>query len=166
MNLHIRPEREEDHAVVQRVNEEAFGGQTEAKLVNRLRVHSRFLSLVAESDGEIVGHILFTPVTLDDEDRGIMGLAPMAVLPGQQGKGIGSALIETGLQACREADASAVIVLGHADYYPRFGFVPASRFGVSSEYDVPDENFMALELRPGALAGGGLIRYHHVFNDI
>ena len=93
-----------------------------------------------------------------------MGLAPMAVLPGRQRQGIGSALVRSGLDECRRFGFDAVVVLGHADYYPRFGFVRASTFGLMSEYDVPDDVFLALELRLGTLGqGGGTIRYHPAF---
>lgn len=166
--LSIRREREEDHAAVQHVNDKAFGTQMEANLVNRLRVHCHpFISLVAEFGDEVVGHIMFTPVALDETELdGIWALAPMAVLPEHQGKGIGAELVRAGLEACREQGAGAVIVVGHPGYYPRFGFVPASRFGLECEYDVPDEVFMALELRPGFLDGvSGLVRYHPVFNE-
>ena len=93
-----------------------------------------------------------------------MGLAPMAVLPGRQRQGIGSELVRAGLDECRRLGFGAIVVLGHAEYYPRFGFVPASKFGLKSEYDVPDDVFMALELIPGALRGrAGTIRYHPTF---
>ena len=92
----------------------------------------------------------------------------MAVVPDRQRHGVGSALAEAGIAACREDGYEAVIVLGHPDYYPRFGFVPASRFGLRSEYDVPDDVFMALELTPGALhgRGPGTIRYHPAFGNV
>jgi putative acetyltransferase len=90
----------------------------------------------------------------------------MAVTPTRQRAGIGSALVRAGLDACRQSGARGVIVLGHADYYPRFGFVPASRFGLRSDYEVPDEVFMALELEPGGLAGAaGLAHYHPALAD-
>jgi len=95
-----------------------------------------------------------------------MGLAPMAVLPAKQRQGIGTALVRAGLEECRRLSFEAVIVLGHADYYPRFGFVPASRYGLTCEYDVPDDVFMVLELSAGTLEGrSGVIRYHAAFGD-
>ena len=97
-----------------------------------------------------------------------MGLAPMAVAPARQRQGVGSALARAGIAACRDLGFGAVIVLGHPEYYPRFGFVPASRFGLRSEYDVPDDVFMAMELKPGALhgRGPGTIRYHPAFGNV
>jgi putative acetyltransferase len=162
----IRPERPDDLRSVHTVNEAAFGSATEATLVDRLRVETApIVSLVADDDGTILGHILFSPVTLRGRpELHLMGLAPMAVLPNHQRRGIGSGLARAGLDACRQLGCDAVVVLGHPEYYPRFGFVPASRFGLRSEYDVPDKVFMALELRPASLgAGGGTIRYHPAF---
>jgi putative acetyltransferase len=96
-----------------------------------------------------------------------MGLAPMAVLPACQRRGIGSALVRAGLDTCAQRGVGAVVVLGHATYYPRFGFEPASRFGITTEHDAPDEAFMALELLPGLLVGrAGQIRYHPVFRTV
>ena len=96
-----------------------------------------------------------------------MGLAPMAVLPARQRGGIGSALVRAGLDACRQLGCTAVVVLGHPAYYPRFGFQPASRFALGCEYDVPDEAFMALEVEPGSLVGkAGTIRYHRAFAEV
>jgi putative acetyltransferase len=113
-----------------------------------------------------VGHILFTPVHLADRGKaGLLGLAPMAVLPAFQGQGIGGQLIEQGLAAARELGACGVIVLGHADYYPKFGFRPAADFGLTNEFRAPAENFMALELVPGGLsAASGQVRYHAAFS--
>lgn len=156
----IRPERREDFEQVRRVNVEAFGQEAEADLVEHLREGGgAALSLVAVQDGEVVGHILFSPVAFEPREGGgdrlprMAGLAPMAVLPGLQRPGIGSGLIEHGLAACRRDGFEAVVVLGHPEYYPRFGFEPAARRGIASEYPVPDEVFMVLELRPGALDG-------------
>jgi putative acetyltransferase len=113
----------------------------------------------------VVGHILFSPVTLSSEPEvAMMGLAPMAVVPTRQRHGIGAALVRTGLEACRRMGGAAVVVLGHPEYYQRFGIVPASAFGLVTEYDVPDDVFMALELRAGALRGkAGMVRYHPAF---
>ncbi len=95
-----------------------------------------------------------------------MGLAPMAVLPVHQRRGIGSSLVRAGLEACTQLGFAAVIVLGHAEYYPRFGFQPASRFALRCEYDVPDDVFMALELEAGILTGKtGTIQYHPAFGN-
>ena len=144
----------------------AFGTSVEADLVDVLREQAEpIVSLVAEEGGTIVGHVLFTPVTLvgHAQLRG-MGLGPMAVMPQRQRKGIGSALIRQGFERCRRLGVGAVVVVGHARYYPRFGFQPASRFGIDCEYDVPDDVFMVLELVEHILRGkSGTIRYHPAF---
>jgi len=167
--MHVRPESPSDSEPIRRVHEAAFGTKVEADLVDLLRGQAApIVSLVAEEDGSVVGHILFSPVTLPDHaDLTIMGLAPMAVRPDRQRRGVGSTLVTAGLEACRAFDTHAVVVLGHATYYPRFGFVPASRLGIRSEYDVPDEVFMAMELQPRALAGrSGTVRYHPAFGTL
>ena len=167
--MDIRPERAADIAGVRAVNRAAFETSTESELVDALREQAQpIVSLVADAAGSIVGHILFSPVTLSGHpDMKIMGLAPMAVLPAQQRRGVGSALVRAGLARCTELGCRAVVVLGHREYYPRFGFVPASRFGIGCEYDVPDEVFMVLELEPGALhERSGTIRYHPAFADV
>ena len=155
--LLVRPERPEDLARIRYVNEQAFGRPAEARLVEALRSGGKVLiSLVAEAerDGQIAGHILFSPVHIVGEKQSFAaaGLGPLAVLPALQRRGIGSLLVKCGLEHLRKAGsdriAGSVVVLGHPGYYPRFGFVPASRFGIRSEFDVPDEVFMALELQP------------------
>jgi putative acetyltransferase len=165
--VNIRQEQPGDGDVqaIRAVNLAAFETSTEADLVDALRQEaSPRVSLVAEEAGVIVGHIMFSPVTLADATPTLMGLAPMAVMPARQRQGIGSRLIAAGLERCGELGAAAVVVLGHADYYPRFGFAPASRFGMRCEYDVPDEVFMVRELVGGGLNGlTGTIRYHPVF---
>jgi putative acetyltransferase len=162
----IRAERPTDWAAVRVVNESAFDTADEANLVDALRELARpIVSRVAEDDGAIVGHILFSPVLLvEHPELMIMGLAPMAVAPAHQRMGIGSALVRAGLDACARTGFGAVVVLGHPEYYPRFGFSPATRFGIGCEYDVPDEAFMALELHADYLRGAiGKIKFHAAF---
>jgi putative acetyltransferase len=169
MTIEARAERTEDIPHVRALNRAAFETGAEAALVDALREQAEpILSLVAVDGGKVVGHILFSPVSLSGHaDLKIMGLAPMAVLPAEQRRGIGSALVRVGVEHCRRLGFGAIVVLGHPDYYPRFGFVPASRFGIGSEYDVPDELFMALELEPGTLKDKpGTIRYHAAFANV
>jgi len=166
----VREEREGDRQEIRRVNEAAFGQPAEADLVEALRAHSAVtVSLVAEVDGQIVGHILFSPVSISEagEKIEIAGLAPMAVIPSHQRQRIGSLLVKQGLEDCRRAGVQAVVVLGHPDYYPRFGFRRASAFRLRCEFDAPDEAFMALELVPNVLSGNaGVIRYHPAFKNV
>ncbi len=144
MGYIIRQEAEKDIQAVYDLNKVAFEQGLEGGLVNALRKSDAdVISLVAESDGKITGHIMFSPVYIDGEVAG-MGLAPMAVLPGYQKQGIGSALIDEGLKIAQNKGYSLVVVLGHPEYYPKFGFVPASKYGLKSTYEVPDEVFMAI----------------------
>ncbi|HEY5648662.1 MAG TPA: N-acetyltransferase, partial [Nitrospiria bacterium] len=129
----------------------------------------RYISLVYEEKRELLGHIFFTPVDLVGDAPGIllMGLAPMAVVPDRQRQGIGSALVKAGIQECISEGYDAVFVLGHPEYYPRFGFVPSVAYGIRSEFKVPDEVFMVLELRENALKGKqGTIKYHKAFQNV
>ena len=165
----IRFESKDDREAVRNVHASAFEGHTEVKLFALLNEQARpLVSLLAEEEDECVGHILFSPASLHGHpDLNIMGLAPMSVLPGYQGQGIGSALVREGLDQCRKQGVDAVIVLGHPDYYPRFGFRPAARYGIESEYEVPDEAFMVLELQPGVLQGrSGRVEYHPAFKQL
>lgn len=165
----IRDEKDSDRDAVYAVNKSAFETQSEADLVDALRLQAQpVVSLVAEDNGKVVGHIMFSPVSLSDyPDLKVMGLAPMAVAPTHQGKGTGSALVRAGLDQCRQLDFAAVVVLGHPDYYPRFGFSPSSQFGIDSEYEVLEEVFMAMELQPEALRGKtGRVRYHPAFSNV
>jgi putative acetyltransferase len=164
----VRFEQPGDEPAVHETNEQAFGTPLEARLVDALRETPDSLSLVATLDERVVGHILFTPVTIEPAaDRRIAGLAPMAVRPEHQRAGIGGQLIRAGLKECRRRGYSAVVVLGHPEYYPRFGFVPAHTFGLTCEFPSPPEAFMALELDPGALkAIRGMVRYHAMFSEL
>ena len=165
----VRAEKECDRETVRAVNLSAFDTSSEAELVDALRQQAQpVISLVAEEYGEVVGHIMFSPVSLSGHPNlKVMGLAPMAVAPTHQKKGTGSALVRAGLDQCRQLDIVAVVVLGHPEYYPRFGFSPASQFGIDSEYDVPEEVFMAMELQPEALSRKtGKMRYHPAFSNV
>jgi len=166
----IRIEKKEDILQVRKVNEQAFGALEEANIVDALRQDCPgSLSLVAEDENRVVGHILFSPVVVDSSGRKIegMGLAPMAVLPGKQRLGIGSRLVKRGLEILREQDCPFVIVLGHPEYYPRFGFEPASKRGLSCQWDgVPDEAFMIIVMDHASLEGvSGVARYREEFNE-
>ena len=151
------------------MNVSAFETALEANLVDALRAQAQpLVSLVADDDGAIVGHIMFSPVSLSGHPAlHIMGLAPMAVFPDRQRAGIGSALVRAGLEQCARLGFGAVVVLGHPAYYPRFGFVTSTRFGIGCEYDVPEDVFMVVELQPGYLRGvSGTIRYHAAFSSV
>jgi putative acetyltransferase len=167
--VRIRPEELSDHVGVHEIHVAAFETPAEANLVDALRAQARpLVSLVAEERGAMVGHIMLSPVTLPGHAAlALMGLAPMAVTPGRPRVGIGSALVLAGLEACRQLDVDAVVVLGHPGYYPRFGFASGVRVGLGCEYDVPAEAFMVLELRPGALRGAaGRVQYHGAFASL
>lgn len=169
MGLMIRAESTADRQAIFAIHQAAFDGDGESRLVDLLRGQALpFISFVAEVDARVVGHIAFSPMTLPGgSPKLVMGLAPAGVLPAWQRRGVGAALCVAGLDECRRIGAEAVFVLGHAAYYPRFGFAPASRFGIGTEYDVPDDHFMALELVPGALAGvTGKVKYHAAFAEL
>ena len=181
MDIHIRTEHPADAAAVDDILVQAFGRTYEADLVIRLREAGRaVIALVAERENKLLGHILFSPLALEGyapphapEDIPplplvrapapwpgcapgslcLLALAPVAVLPEFQHQGIGSALVRQGILAAGPLIwAAGIVVVGHADYYPRFGFAPAARFGLTCPFPVPEASFLALELEPGALA--------------
>ncbi len=165
----VRDEKREDVVTVHSLNAAAFGQPAEAGIVDALRIACpNIVSLVAVAENEIVGHIFFSPVTIHGAKGDIrgMGLAPMAVAPEWQRQGIGSKLAETGLALLRKKACPFVIVLGHPEYYPHFGFVPASRYGITCQWEgVPDEAFMVAILDKAAMAGvSGVARYRDEFD--
>ena len=168
--LTVRGETPQDGAAIRRVNEQAFGRPAEADLVDALRRRGLLtVSLVAVEAGQLIGHIAFTPVAIQGVEATFpaLGLGPMAVIPSRQRQGIGSLLVTRGLAECLAGGWTSVVVLGHPEYYPRFGFVPARTLGITCEYPVPDEVFMVLQLTPAALAGrGGMARYQPEFNAV
>jgi putative acetyltransferase len=163
----VRYESPEDVQAIYQVNLAAFARTAEADLVQALRRSAEpFFSFVAEYNHEVVGHVAFSPVTIGGVHRGL-GLAPMAVTPFLQRRGIGTTLINASLKSLREKQCAWVVVLGHPSYYPRLGFRPAHEHGITCEYRVSPETFMVLELVPNALEKvTGLVRYHPAFASL
>jgi len=167
-SVQIRDERPSDEDTIRRIHRDAFGGDVEVRLVDLLRENNKALiSLVAVIGGDVVGHILFSSVTIGGAalNGRAIGLAPVAVLPDFQRKGIGSKLIHEGLDRCKRVGYGVVVVLGDPAYYSRFGFRAANAFGLENEYGVGDE-FMVLELTEGSLEEvSGLVRYAPEFKE-
>lgn len=165
LNITVRLEEPADQGAVRETNEQAFGTRIEAGFVDALRGSPDSISLVATIDNRVVGHVLFTPVTIEPPaDVRMAGLAPMSVRPMYQRKGVGGRLIRAGLEECRRRGFAAVVLVGHPEYYPRFGFVAAHTYGLGCEFPVPQDAFMVRELEPGALGGvGGVVRYRPEF---
>src|SRR4030042_2066139 len=154
----IRPETAQDYAAIHEVNALAFGQEVEPRLVEALRPLPEFipeLSLVAVEAGRVVGHILFSPMFIETKDGAVpaLALAVLAVRPELQNQGVGSQLVRDGLERCRSLGHRIVVVVGHPNYYPRFGFSPARARGLEAPFPVPDEAFLALGLGAGALNG-------------
>jgi putative acetyltransferase len=168
--LTIRRETTGDIPAIRIINKAAFGQADEAILVDALRRSGALtLSGVAILENNIVGHIAFSPVAVESAETSFaaLALAPMAVLPEYQRQGIGSALVRWGLEECRRLGYGLVIVVGHAEYYPRFGFYPASGHDIKCPFLAPPEALMLIELIPGALVGrGGTIRYRPEFDMV
>ncbi len=163
----IRQEQPQDIEEIREVNVQAFGQSEEADIIDALRRNcSNLLSLVAIKEDHVVGHILFSPATLDEHNKVVNGMAlgPMAVRPDLQRQGIGSDLVQTGIKELKNRRCPFVILLGHSQFYPRFGFESASRRGILCEWEAPEEAFMILVLNEPDMDGvTGLARYRPEF---
>jgi putative acetyltransferase len=164
--IEIRDEQFGDVAAIRELNQLAFGQDQEGNIIDALRSHgAASLSLVATQNGRVVGHIMYSPASVGDVIG--VGLGPMAVLPGHQRQGIGSKLVDTGNGKLKEAGCPFIIVLGHPNYYPRFGFTPARPRGITCEWDVPDDVFMLLVLDQTQMQGvSGLAKYRAEFSTV
>ena len=167
MLIEIREERPDDVAAVRDLNRRAFGQDQESNTVDELRANgAALLSLVATVNDRVVGHIMYSPLSVGGNITGA-ALGPMAVLPERQRQRIGSKLIEAGNQKLKNAGCPFIIVVGHADYYPRFGFRPAGEHGIKCQWDVPDDVFMLLVLDQAKMEGvSGLAKYRHEFSSV
>jgi predicted N-acetyltransferase YhbS len=172
MNLEIRQGQVADYEFTENVVKLAFANaehsdKKEHELVSRIRKSSSFipeLSLVAtnKDNGSILGHILLSRIKISNTES--LALAPVSVLPEYQNKGVGGLLITAALKEAKELGYNSVVVLGHPEYYPKFGFKKASRWGIKAPFEVPDEAFMAIELKDSALSGNsGVVEYPSVF---
>jgi predicted N-acetyltransferase YhbS len=164
----IRQEKNEDFKSIYEINYQAFKQKNESELIERIRSSKNFvpeLSLIAEKNGKIVGHILLSKIKIKGEkEYESLILAPLAVLPELQKQGIGEKLITEGLRKAKELGFSSVIVVGHKDYYPKYGFEKASKWNIKCSFKVPDEAFMAIELNIGALAEkSGIVEFPKEF---
>ena len=169
-DLEIRRESPSERARVDEIQVAAFGRMDEARLVHTLRANTQpQLSLVAERDGDLVGHVFFSPVEIvaPGPSPPSAGLAPLAVAPEKQGRGVGSALVRAGLRECILLGWQAVFLLGDPAYYSRFGFSLASRQGLRYESEAFDSAFQVLELVPGALSEcSGWVQYDEAFAEV
>lgn len=171
LQIKIRRETEEDYDKIKRVNDLAFGQKNEGLLVEKLRQTVNYipaLSLVAELNNEIIGHILFYPVTVHSagSEYPTLSLGPMAVIPAFQCKGVGRKLVFEGLEVAKSLGHESVIVIGHPEYYPRFGFRLASKWDIKTPFEVPMEVFLAIELVEGSLRGkSGIVEYPKEFEE-
>lgn len=167
--LVIRAEQQSDYEKIRHVVTEAFrtaehSDGNEQNLVEALRKSRSFipeLSLVAVKDDELVGHIMFTKAFVNETE--VLALAPLSVLPAYQKQGIGLALIKRGHEIAKSSGYKFSVVLGHAQYYPKAGYVPASRYGIKAPFEAADENFMAICLNDTGCRLNDTIRYDAAF---
>ncbi|MGD8190745.1 GNAT family N-acetyltransferase [Brevibacillus ginsengisoli] len=171
MMFTIRAEQPGDQGAITEVNLLAFQEEKPAKLVEAIRASEFFipeLSLVAVAD-EVIGHILFSIVSIETNQGSVptLALAPMAIKPGYQNQGIGSALVIEGLRRCKLLGYQHVVVLGHPNFYPKFGFVPSRLKGIEPPLPVPDEVFMVIELQENSWAANqGRVKYPPSFDVV
>lgn len=169
-SVSIRSEKPSDRAEVKALVSAAFERSDESDLIEALDGEHGVISLVAQKDGTLLGHLLFSPVTVTDSagiERREIALGPIAVRPTQQGNGVGTALIEGGLRQCREAGWSLVFVLGDPRFYQRFGWQVAAQHRIGCRWDQSGRNFQVLELEPEALSGcQGEVSYHQAFDEV
>ena len=168
--IKVREERVEDYKAVREINNSAFGQPEEGRIVDKLReACEEIISLVAVEDEKVVGHIFFSPAVINNKGNAVKGisLAPMAVLPELQNKGIGTLLVNEGIKRVKRTGCPFIIVLGHDKYYPRFGFEKASMYGIKPQWDgVPDEAFMIMILDKEYMAGvSGVAKYRKEFDE-
>lgn len=173
MEIVVRPETPQDYPAITKINDLAFEQPNEGRLIEKLRHNKAFisrLSLVAEVEGRVVGHILFFPIEVKEEEGIVslsLALAPMAVSPEFQKRGIGGRLIMSGLEMAQKLHHRSAIVLGHAEYYSKFGFKPASLWNIRAPFDVPNEAFMAIELTTNGLKDvEGTVLYPNEFGEV
>ena len=172
MKIIIGVETEDDIEPITRLHITAFNGDSEAKLVEKLRKTPKYvpnLSLVAKYKKRIIGHILFYPIEIQTKRNKVdsLALAPISVLPSFQHKGVGGRLIKEGLEAAQKLGFKSAIVIGHSEYYPKFGFRKASEYGIVAPFDVPDINFFAIELAKNGLKNcSGTVEYPREFNEV
>ncbi|MBD2613217.1 N-acetyltransferase [Nostoc punctiforme FACHB-252] len=168
--INIRAETLTDYPAIAQVNTLAFAQDNEAKLVERIRHSDRYipeLSLVAEIEGMVVGHILFSYIDLAKEQTlQVLGLAPLAIRPEFQRQGIGSALIKAGLEIAETKKEAIVIVLGHPEFYTRFGFQTSVLYGIESPFPVPEEFFMVKPLQNYQEKYKGKVVYPPAFDGV
>ncbi len=172
MDIIIRKETPDDFQQVARVIEMAFRQKNEAVLVEKLRHNINYnanLSIVAEYNGNVIGHILFFPIVIRKGETSMasLALAPLSVSPEFQKMGVGGRLTQEGLRKAREIGFTSVIVLGHPEYYSSFGFVPARQWGITAPFEVPEDALMGIELEEDALKNAaGVVEYPQEFSEV
>jgi predicted N-acetyltransferase YhbS len=172
LRITVRSETEEDYGKITNLHCLAFKRREEGRLVEKLRKTSDFipeLSLVAEYEKNVIGHLLLYPIKINTKTGkcSSLALAPISVHPDHQHKGVGSILIINGLNKAKQIGFKSVIVVGYPNYYPKFGFKKASKWGISAPFKVPDEAFMAIELTKNRLKNcNGIVEYPKEFEEL